>query len=199
MTTHTLEKIAYGTYWILGWFFDFTKLIIVLGFVFFLILYFGAMPSIVNGSSMQPTYRDREVVFVDRATYLYRHPIRGEVVSFQFPGAEQQKFIKRIIGIPGDTVTISSGKVYVNNTLISEPYLLDNTYTQPNVTLDLQDNEYFVLGDARDNSLDSRSWGSLPSHYIIGRVRAKMPNVFATLPQAHQVLLDLWRAALSVR
>lgn len=172
-------------YWLFGWFFDFTKLLTIL-FVYVLILHFFIITiNIVQGDSMLPTFQDRDVVFVDRLTYRMRQPERGESVSFNFPGADNRKYIKRIVGLPGERVVIREGRLYINDKMLEESYLPAGTATQPDGIYVLDTNEYYVLGDFRANSLDSRHWGGLPKNYIIGRVMGK-PSLTSMLSTTRQ-------------
>lgn len=124
----------------------------------------------VQGPSMMPTLQNNQYILVDKATYLFNSPHRGDVIVFKWPKDTSEDFVKRIIGIPGDTVHVDlNGQVTVDGTPINEPYVNDliNPY-QPNTWM-LGPNEYFVLGDNRGDSSDSRYWGPVPRSDIIGR------------------------------
>lgn len=131
-------------------------------------------PFLVSGASMEPTFSSGEYLLIEEVTYYFREPKRGEVVVFRAPLAPSYYFIKRIIGLPGETVKIDEGKVYIYNLdwphgkMLLEPYA-QKTITG-NLTIDLNRDEYFVLGDNRSSSADSRSWGPLPRKNIIGKV-----------------------------
>jgi signal peptidase I len=125
----------------------------------------------VDGPSMQPTLHNHEYILVDKAQYLFGKPSRGDVIVFQYPRDPSEDFVKRIIGVPGDTVSVDSdGQVTVDGVAINEPYVNDltNASYQPN-TWTLSSDEYFVLGDNRGNSSDSRDWGPVPLRDIIGK------------------------------
>lgn len=135
---------------------------------------FVAQPFIVSGASMETTFSTGQYLIVDQLTYHFEEPERGEVIVFRYPRDPSKFFIKRIIGLPGDTLQIEGNKVTITNEEHPEGILLDETYVlgmKPNTILSetLGDNEYFVMGDNRDASSDSRSWGVLQRDKIIGR------------------------------
>jgi signal peptidase I len=123
---------------------------------------------------MEPNFYDHEYLIIDELTYRFRDPHRGEIVVFKYPRDPGQYFIKRVVGLPGETMEVTSGTVIVYNTqhpnglVLEENYLEESTTGKIQVTL-AQD-EYFVLGDNRDSSLDSRSFGPVTRGGIIGRV-----------------------------
>jgi signal peptidase I len=124
----------------------------------------------ITGDSMLPNFRDGQYLFVDKVTYRLSDPARGDVIVFRYPRDQKEDFIKRIIGLPGETVEIKDGLVYVNNVSLTEPYLHGQTtldYATEKVTLGVD--QYFVLGDNRNHSSDSRLWGPISRSNIIGR------------------------------
>lgn len=134
---------------------------------------FVAQPFIVEGASMVPTFNDGEYLIVDELTYRFESPKRDDVIIFRYPGDPSVFFIKRIIGLPGETVRILGGEVSIEKPgeepfTLSEPYISakDSAYT---VHRTLGADEYFVLGDNRPKSSDSRVWGALPRENIMGR------------------------------
>ncbi len=135
---------------------------------------FIAQPFIVSGASMESTFSTGQYLIVDQVSYRFNEPERGDVIIFRYPKDPSKFFIKRIIGIPGDTIDIKGNAVTVKNatnqdgTVLDEPYVLDMA---PNTTLTevLGDKEYFVMGDNRDASSDSRMWGVLQRDKIVGR------------------------------
>lgn len=135
---------------------------------------FIAQPFIVSGASMETTFSTGQYLIVDQLTYHLDEPVRGEVIVFRYPKDPSKFFIKRIIGIPGDTVSISGRAVTISNAahpegiLLDESYVLDMKPSAP-VTEVLGDDEYFVMGDNRDASSDSRAWGVLQRDKIVGR------------------------------
>ncbi len=133
---------------------------------------FIAQPYIVEGSSMDPTFKDGDYLIVDQISYRFEHPERGDVIIMKYPGDTSKSFIKRVIGLPEDTISIKNGKVFVtskNGNIIE----MDDSYVkfpkQDNFNVVLKTQEYFVLGDNRAGSSDSRYWGPLPEEDIVGR------------------------------
>lgn len=140
------------------------------------IRYFLVQPFFVRGASMQPTFEDGEYLLIDQLSYRFRQPRRGEVIVFHYPLQPSQFFIKRIVGLPGDTVTVENGRVEVQNDQLTQGAVLDESQYLPEglrtggqIQVTLQPDEYFVLGDNRPASSDSRSWGVLPIDNIVGR------------------------------
>lgn len=145
-----------------------------------------AQPFIVSGESMFPTFHDKEYLIVDELSYRFHEPARGDVVIFRYPEDPSKFFIKRIIGLPGETVTVSGGKVYITTngkkTELNEPYLKQATFK--NTTTKLMTDQYFVMGDNRAVSFDSRYWGPVNIKFIRGRalVRLFPPTKISYLP-----------------
>jgi signal peptidase I len=121
----------------------------------------------VDGSSMVPTFQDGEFVIVEKVSYRFSDPRRGDVVVFHFPRDPEQEYIKRVIGLPGDQVSIRQEKVYLNGELLNEPYIA----AAPRYELEFQvpEGELFVLGDNRNNSSDSHDWGTVPLDFVVGK------------------------------
>lgn len=139
---------------------------------------FVVSPFIVDGESMHPTFENLDYLIVDEIVYAFSDPERGDVITFRYPGNPSIFYIKRIIGLPGETVGINHGVVTITTAdgkyfSLDEPYIVneDATYTKT-VTLGLD--EYFVMGDNRPNSSDSRVWGVLPRKNIIGRTDVRL-------------------------
>lgn len=135
---------------------------------------FIAQPFIVQGASMSPTFETGQYLVVDQLTYRLEEPKRGDVIIFRYPKDQSKFYIKRIIGIPGDTVMIDGTVVSIKNSDHPDGIVLDEPYVQemkPDTTLSetLGDHEYFVMGDNRNASSDSRIWGVLRDNFIIGR------------------------------
>jgi signal peptidase I len=145
-------------------------IVLVIGLLFRALI---IQPFIVDGVSMENSFHDKEALLVDKISYRFNEPNRGDVVVFQAPKSPQYDYIKRVIGLPGETVTITSGKVYINDKLLNETYLKPGTktYIGSGTTLHvtLGTNDYFVMGDNRENSSDSREWGPVALKKIIGR------------------------------
>ncbi|MDP2669334.1 MAG: signal peptidase I [bacterium] len=129
-----------------------------------------AQPFIVEGASMEPNFHNGEYLIIDELSYAFGVPKRGEVIIFRYPLQPSEFFIKRIIGLPGETVEIKDNEIFINSVLVPEQYLPKNLQTGPDKTVQLEDNQYFVMGDNRTASSDSRVWGPLPKKNITGRV-----------------------------
>jgi len=134
---------------------------------------FVAQPFVVNGASMDPTFKNGQYLIVDQLTYRFTPPERGSVLIFKYPKDTSKYFIKRVVGLPGETVSIKDGVVSIKNSTHPEGFILDEPYIVHSKTdsfqMVLDNNEYFVLGDNRAGSADSRIWGPMPSEDIIGR------------------------------
>jgi signal peptidase I len=146
------------------------------------IRWYVAEPFVVNGASMDPTFATGQFLIVDRLGYHFEEPKRGDVIVFQFPDDPTGKtyYIKRIIGLPGETVSIKDGAVTIINKdhpeglTLSEPYLSADHLSHDTSTRTLGSTEYFVMGDNRAQSSDSRYWGPLDKKFIIGRPVARL-------------------------
>jgi signal peptidase I len=121
----------------------------------------------VEGISMEPNLHEGQFVIVNRLAYRWETPERGDIVVFRFPLNPDRRFIKRVIGLPGDSISIQSGMVFVNEKQLTEPYLA--VTPRYNGEWTIGQNEVFVLGDNRNNSSDSQNWGALPLENIIGK------------------------------
>ncbi len=163
---------------------EWAQVIIIALAIAFPIRWFIAEPFIVDGASMDPTFATGQFLIVDRLTYDFKLPQRGDVIVFQYPDPIKtdpiKYYIKRIIGLPGETVVLNNGKVTIinkdnpNGLVLNEPFISAEhyaAYTPATTTLDA--NNYFVMGDNRAQSSDSRFWGPLESHFIIGRPIAR--------------------------
>ncbi len=150
---------------------------------------FIAQPFIVSGASMQDTFQSGEYLIVDQVSYKLHTPTRGDVVVFRYPKDPSKFFIKRVIGVPGDTVSIEGSTVRIINEQYPDGFILNEPYIKSmknGIILEekLGDREYFVMGDNRDQSSDSRVWGVLQEERIVGRafVRLFPPQTFDYLP-----------------
>lgn len=140
------------------------------------IRFFLIQPFYVQGASMEPNFFDHEYLIVDELSYRMGEPKRGDVVVFKYPNNPKEYFIKRIIGLPGETVEIKDGKVFIFNTQhpngieLKEQDYLDQDFTSNSQTVTMKANEFYLLGDNRSSSLDSRFFGAVDQSYIVGRV-----------------------------
>ncbi len=127
---------------------------------------------IVEGPSMQPTFHTGQVLMISRVNYLFANPQRGQVIVFNAPGkpADEPPYIKRVIGLPGELVEVRDMKVYINGQELYEPYINEpcSAGSCPNRTWQLGEDEYFFMGDNRNHSLDSRSFGGVKRERVIG-------------------------------
>lgn len=152
--------------------------------IVFLVRSYLIQPFLVKGASMEPTFRDGNYLIIDEVTYQLREPQRGEVIVFKYPRDPKQYFIKRIVGLPNERVEIKEHKTkiynseYPNGKDLEESYLEPSKDTRGNITVQLGPDEYFVLGDNRPFSSDSRYWGAVSRDLIVGRtwVRAWPPD-----------------------
>jgi signal peptidase I len=159
-----------------SFFWDLAKILIIALVIIVPFRMFVAEPFVVSGSSMVPNYHNHDYLIIDRISYITGNPSRGDVVVLRYPKDLSQFFIKRIIGLPGETVSLRQGYVVITNAQypegwrLIEPYLASQTETigRPE-PVRLGSGEYFVLGDNRTASSDSRVWGILPREDIVGR------------------------------
>jgi signal peptidase I len=172
------SKESPGTMQTVGAFiWDLVKILIIALVIIVPFRTFVAEPFVVSGSSMLPNFVNHDYLIVDRLSYISGQPKRGDVIVLKFPKDPSQFFIKRIIGLPGETVQLSQGHVMIindqnpNGKILDEPYLPSGTQTLGRTDpVHLGSDEFFVLGDNRTASSDSRVWGILPRDDIVGRV-----------------------------
>ncbi len=153
---------------------EFVKFIVIAAVIVVPIRLWVAQPFIVSGSSMVPTFENGEYLVIDEFSYHFRQPARGEVIIFRYPQDHSKFFIKRIAGLPGERLEIKNSKIYVYNTEFPEGFTLDESYLSKNLamadtSITLGNTEYYVLGDNRTMSSDSRYWGPLSNDLVIGR------------------------------
>ncbi|MDE2213367.1 MAG: signal peptidase I [Patescibacteria group bacterium] len=132
-----------------------------------------AQPFIVSGASMEPTFETGQYLIIDELTYHFSNPQRGDIIIFRYPLNPSEFFIKRVIGLPGETVHVTPQNVTITEVngateTLSEPYLV-NQGNEVDLTVRLGSDQYFVMGDNRPDSSDSRSWGPVPRSDIVGR------------------------------
>lgn len=139
-----------------------------------------AQPFIVSGSSMDPTFNNGNYLIVDQISYRFEKPRRGEVIVFKYPNDPSKFFIKRIIGLPGEKVEIRNGEVYIKSSSQGDSFKLSESYIESgrqkydNWDTVLGPDEYFVMGDNRIASSDSRVWGALKEKFIVGRALVRL-------------------------
>ena len=154
---------------------EITKIVVIALLIVVPIRYFLFQPFFVRGQSMEPNFEDGNYLIIDELSFRLRDPQRGEVIVFKYPNNPSQRYIKRIIGLPGETIEVKDAKVVVFNQeggriLDESEYLSPAIQTPGDIQISLAENEYFVLGDNRGASADSRRWGALPEKYVVGRV-----------------------------
>lgn len=140
--------------------------------------YFLIQPFYVKGASMEPNFYDKEYLIVDEITYRFDQPQRGDIIVFRYPKDPQEFFIKRVIGLPGESIQLKNGQVIIYNKEHSDGFALAENYLASSVQtngltedkIDLGDNQFYVLGDNRNESKDSRYFGPVDKSFIIGRV-----------------------------
>lgn len=141
--------------------------------------FFVAQPFIVSGASMKPTIDPHEYLVIDQLTYRFEKPARGDVIIFRYPLDPALYFVKRIIGLPGERIDIENGSVRIWSAegverILSEPYAREGGAIGRRDSITLDTDEYFVLGDNRAESSDSRTWGPVQESYIVGRALARL-------------------------
>ncbi|MCD6410379.1 signal peptidase I [bacterium] len=159
---------------VLYFFWEMIKIFLIALLIVIPIREFVFQPFFVKGQSMEPNFHDYDYLIVDEISYRFHNPERGDVVVLKNPNNHTQKFIKRIIGLPGETVVIEDGKVIIekdNKSFILDEstYLGKNNFTPGNLRVTLGSDEYFVMGDNRAHSYDSRYFGPIKRKDIIGR------------------------------
>ena len=175
---------------------------IVLTILMFLVIRLAVQNFNIEGMSMEPTLHDKELILVDKWSYLFHAPTRGDVIVFVAPPEPTQDYIKRIVAVPGDTITIRDTTVIVDGARLNETYVdpkrQGNLYAYKNISnILVPPDDYFVLGDNRIGSSDSRNWGFVPRDNIIGRAalvywplgednNGLLPNVSNVFANVHQ-------------
>lgn len=134
----------------------------------FIVIHFTVQNYLVDGISMQPGLKNGEYVLVNKVAYVFHAPERGDVIVFEWPVDTTKNLIKRVIGLPGDKIVITGSTVTVDGVTLNEPYISSPQNFSGKV-INVPANDYFVMGDNRPDSDDSRDWGFLPRNYIIGK------------------------------
>lgn len=161
-----------------SFFTELLKFVVVAAVIVLPVRLFVAQPFIVSGESMSPTFENGEYLIVDELTYRLEAPKRGDVVIFRYPRDPSEFFIKRIIGLPGETVTIAGGSISITHadgstSPLNEPYV-KNIGNGRDATYVVDQDNYFVMGDNRPESSDSRIWGLMPRANLIGRAVVRL-------------------------
>lgn len=150
----------------LRWLGEFLQTIIIAGMLFLVVNLLTARIR-VEGDSMEPTLHNNEFVVVNKLAYQWDGPERGDIVVFRFPLDPDRRFVKRIVGLPGDQLKVEDGVLYIDGTPLDEPYVAAAPRYSGEWVVGPE--EVFVLGDNRNNSSDSQNWGNLPLGEIIGK------------------------------
>ncbi len=158
--------------------FEVVKVVVISLAIIIPVRYFLIQPFYVKGASMEPSFYDYEYLIIDELSYRFREPKRGEIIVFRYPRDPSQYFIKRIISLPGERMEIKEGEVYIytkdtnRRVKLDEEYLKEDTstFSSKEAIIELGENEYYVMGDNRSHSKDSRSFGPVKESFIIGRV-----------------------------
>ncbi len=169
-------KIKFRRY-ILSFVWETAKVVIISLVIIIPIRYFLFQPFFVRGASMEPNFENGEYLIVNEISYRFQEPQRGDVIIFKYPKDPSQYYIKRVVGLPNEVIRIEDGNVIIFNEQNLAGLILDesayleegNRFTPGNLETNLDENDYFVLGDNRQASSDSRRWGAVPRHYIIGK------------------------------
>lgn len=143
---------------------------VLIGVALFFLIHLSVQRAVVEGSSMEPSLQNEQVLLVSKLAYKFGEPQRGDIIIFPPPHIlnPEKDYIKRIIGLPGETVEVRNGVVYINDIPLDEPYITEPANSNFAKTT-VPANEYFVLGDYRNNSLDSRSGWTVPYDTIVGK------------------------------
>lgn len=169
-STPLIKKIALEIW-------DIIKFLAPIIVIVFFVRTYISQPFIVDGESSAPNFHTGHYLIIDEVSYRFREPARGDVIVMRYPLQPSRFFLKRIIGLPGDRVVIKDAKVFIYNAenlkgyVLSEPYQKQGTFPAgPYKDVTLQEDQYFVMGDNRSGSDDSRMWGILPRENIVGHV-----------------------------
>jgi len=172
--------------------FEFVRFAVMVVAIVVVVRVFIAQPFVVSGTSMVPTYQNSNYLIIDEVTYHFHGPVRGDVIVFHPPVDPKVYYIKRVIGLPGDTVTIKNSVVSITNAEWPDGHVITESYVTPdapgdNFSITVPADNYFVMGDNRPASFDSRRWGLLPKKNITGRVFLRLfpLNKLGVFPGEH--------------
>ncbi len=157
---------------------EITKVVFISLAIILPVRYYLIQPFYVKGASMEPNFHDHEYLIIDEISYRFTPPVRGQVIVFRYPRDPQEYFIKRIIGLPGEEVQIKDGQIIIFNSVHPEGITLEEkylpadlaTYASSDLKIAVGPDEYFVLGDNRNASKDSRSFGPVNKSFVTGKV-----------------------------
>jgi len=173
-----IGKVVYGG----GFIFDFAKWLIVIGLILIICHYFIITIFIVDGASMDPTMTSGDVALLNKIVYTLGNPERGDIVVVNYPGdPEHKRYVKRVIGMPNETLKVADGAVFINNKKLRESYLPAGLTTDKDGSWQLGSNEYFLMGDNRPNSNDSRYFGPAEKRFIVGRTDWILAPIFESI------------------
>lgn len=169
ISTRILRKIG-------AFFVDIIETIVIALAIFVVVYLFFFQPHQVRGASMEPNFYDGEYILTDKISYRFKQPQRGDVIVFKSPKNPDVDYIKRIIGLPGESITITNGHIGINQYQLDEISYLPSdvkvnpgSFTTEDKSFKIPPNEYFVMGDNRPRSSDSREWGTVSKNDIIGK------------------------------
>ncbi|MDD5527364.1 MAG: signal peptidase I [Patescibacteria group bacterium] len=164
---------------ILAFTWELVKVVVISLVIIIPVRYFLIQPFYVKGASMEPNFEDHQYLIIDELSFRFHNPARGDVIVFRYPKDPQEYFIKRVIGLPGEKVEVKDGQVFVYNQEFKDGVALEETYLPADLktfantgteSVKLGPNEFYVMGDNRNSSKDSRSFGPVDRSFIIGRV-----------------------------
>jgi len=153
---------------------EYLETLIIIVAVVLVVRTYLIQPFLVSGASMEPNFSDGNYLIINELSYRLHDPSRGDVIVFRAPTNDRTFFIKRIIGLPEEEVVVKNGKVEINGFVLEESYLPNDLFTRSDLRVVLGEEEYFVMGDNRSESYDSRSWGPLSRDKIIGVARIRL-------------------------
>lgn len=175
-------------------FIELFQTVVVFAAILTAVYWLVAQPHRVSGESMFPNFKDGDFIITDKLTYKFADPHKGDVVVFKNPRNENEDFIKRIMGVPGDRLKVENGKVYINDKLIDEPYLKSVTtdprsFMHEGEEVTVEQGKFAVFGDNRPRSSDTREWGFITKEEIIGRVLLRYwpQNSIGVFPAAYSI------------
>lgn len=159
---------------------EIAEVVVISLFTVYIIRTFLVQPFLVSGASMEPNFSNGNYLLIDELSYRFREPKRGEVIVFRYPGDEKTFYIKRLIGLPGERVVVKDGKIVIYNNenpqgfMLAEDYIDQGIRTLGKSDVSLDANQFFVLGDNRYYSFDSRNWGTVSRDEIVGIARLRL-------------------------